>query len=307
MTGVADLRATCAASELPADQAAPEWVELLPTGKVRGRDGRVFIVDDPAAVVAASDVSGAELPIDYEHQADAPRGNGPVPAAGWVEELAVRDGAIWGRVKWTGKAANMIAAREYRYLSPVLLHDAQGRVRRLLGAGLVHRPNLNLKALASEDLPMTDDTDPPASAAIAEALGLEPDAPEADLVAAINSLRTPDPAKFVPLEAVQELIRAHGTSTVALNQERAEARVQAAMDRGYISPAMRDWALSLCTQDPQSFESFLAGAAPVFAQLGETHAQRPDRRARVLSGHGVSPDAEDIARTLGLPVEKVIG
>ena len=42
----------------------------------------------------------------------------------------------------------MIAAKEYRYISPSILFDPKTReIMRLQGAGLVHRPNLHLTAL----------------------------------------------------------------------------------------------------------------------------------------------------------------
>ncbi|MBV0912854.1 phage protease [Anianabacter salinae] len=304
MTDAGGTRSICATAELPEAHGAPDWVELLPTGVVRGRDGRVFVVDNPADVAATSMGSGGELPIDYEHQVDGPRSVGPIPAAGWIDRLEVRDGAIWGHVKWTAKAANMIGEREYRYLSPVLIHRQDRRVVRLIGASLVHRPNLNLKALASENIPMTDETDDTRTAAVAEALGLNAEATPEEMIVAINRLATPDPAAYVPMHVVRELMRAQGQTAVSMNEERAEVKVGEAMDAGYLSPAMRDWAVALCTRDPEAFDGFIASAVPVFAHLFETHAQKLPRRS---AAHGQGGDAEQIARTLGLPVEKVLG
>ena len=88
--------------------SAPEWIELLPAGVFYGRDGRgPFRLDDPAAVIASTTAMqmNAGLPIDYDHATDfgAPEGR-PAPAAGWIRELEVRDGAVWGRVEWTARA-----------------------------------------------------------------------------------------------------------------------------------------------------------------------------------------------------------
>ena len=106
-------------------------MELLPTGRIKGRDGRLFVLDNAQGVMNASVTPGAGLPIDCEHRGDDParRANGPVPAAGRITELQLRDGAIRGRVSRTEKAANMIAAREYRHLSPVIAcrSDRRGR------------------------------------------------------------------------------------------------------------------------------------------------------------------------------------
>ena len=118
MSAAAEYIATCAGAALPdADgvaAGAPDWAELLPLGKVEGRDGRIFKVVDPQAVVSASFAANTERPIDYEHQCDDPsrRTNGPVPAAGRIAALEVRDGSLWGRVAWTDRATAMIGARE---------------------------------------------------------------------------------------------------------------------------------------------------------------------------------------------------
>ena len=134
--------------------AAPEWIELLPAGVFYGRDGRgPFRLNDPAAVIAStiSTQMNAGLPIDYDHATDfgAPEGR-PAPAAGWIRELEVRGGALWGRVEWTARAADSIVAREYRYVSPVFQFDPNdGAVTRLLRAGLTNNPNLHLTAIAA--------------------------------------------------------------------------------------------------------------------------------------------------------------
>lgn len=142
----------CAESELRAGPASGQWVQLLPAGRFQGRNGRAFVLDNPQAVIAETSKRG-DLPIDYDHQMDDPAArpaNGDMRAAGWIKQLEARADGIRGLVDWTDTARNMIQSREYRFLSPVLHHHADGRVVRLLGAGLVHRPNLALKALSSE-------------------------------------------------------------------------------------------------------------------------------------------------------------
>ena len=126
---VIDTAGAPASAPSPADAAAsaPEWIELLPAGVFYGRDGRgPFRLDDPGAVIASTTAMqmAAGIPIDYDHATDfgAPAGR-PAPAAGWIRELEVRGGAVWGRVEWTARAASSIVAREYRYVSPVFQFD----------------------------------------------------------------------------------------------------------------------------------------------------------------------------------------
>lgn len=267
------MRATAFNIALNAEGSAPEWVQIMPPGvAIQGRDGRAWSLSDPEALLKAFNASGVDLAIDYEHQEDDPKrrsGNGPVPAAGWIKDLAfdaVR--GLLGRVEWTATARRMIEAREYRYLSPVFNHDRAGNITRLLGASLVHRPNLQLKALAREEPEAMNAT---ALSKIAAALGLDQSADEAAILTAINSAsrpeQAPDPARFVPIEAVRELMAERAQSKATASEEVATARVNAALGAGYLTPGMRDWAMSLCRADPASFEEFMSAATPVYARL----------------------------------------
>ena len=68
---------------------------------------------------------GTDLPIDYEHQTlggtySSP--NGQAPAAGWIKSLRSEPGiGLLAEIEWTEQARKMIAAKEYRYLSPVAI------------------------------------------------------------------------------------------------------------------------------------------------------------------------------------------
>ena len=178
--------------------AAPEWIELLPAGVFYGRDGRgPFRLDDPAAVIASTIAlqMNAGLPIDYDHATDfgAPEGR-PAPAAGWIRELEVRGGAVWGRVEWTARAASSIVAREYRYVSPVFQFDPKdGVVTRLLRAGLTNNPNLHLTAIAASltaaATKRRTNTWNFQAQELRELLNLEGDATVAEVVAKVRELR----------------------------------------------------------------------------------------------------------------------
>ena len=145
-----DETASCAV-ELPAGDKLPAWVVLMRAGEVVARDGRRWRLTDPEAVVAATRAQAGttDLVVDYEHQTQHSAGNGqPAPAAGWIRELRARGGAIEARVEWTARAAAMLRAREYRYISPVFAYAKGGGVLRMHGAGLTNSPALDLPALA---------------------------------------------------------------------------------------------------------------------------------------------------------------
>lgn len=131
--------------------AAPGAVHLVPAGTFRGRDGRgLYRLTDGRAVIERSFArsDGQPLPIDYDHQLEFAEQNGRgAPAAGWVTRMEPRDDGVWGVVEWTDAGARQVADREYRFLSPVFAHTADGEVRAVLRVGLTNKPNLNLTAL----------------------------------------------------------------------------------------------------------------------------------------------------------------
>ncbi len=286
MTGLA--LATCDLALPPG--RAPDWVHLFPGhGEFKGRDGRAWQLIDPAALVLAFQSAGIDLPVDYEHQNDTPEAklNGPVPAAGWIKEVRSDAGGVWGRVEWTATAAEMIGRKEYRYLSPSFLYHPETRqIVRLKGAGLVHNPNLHLTALASQEADMTPPkpadksapkpangdamADPAAFAAmVAEMLGLPPQTPPAQLLAQMKEKlgAEPDPAKYVPVSAVQAMLAERNLSLATASDERATQKVDQALRLGHIPPAMKDWASALCRSDEASFDRFIASSGPAFSAL----------------------------------------
>lgn len=143
-----------------------------------------------------------------------------------------------------------------------------------------------------------------ALAPVAEVLGLNAEATAAEILAEIARRETPDPARYMPMDAVRELLQAHGETTAALSQDRVKARVDDAMTAGYITPGMRDWAMSLCSQDPESFDAFLQSAMPTYAHLSQPQARRG---ATASDAFGHSAEALEIAQNIGVDPARLNG
>lgn len=269
--------------------AAPDLVQLIPAGPmIRGRDGREWRLADPQAVVDRFDPA-KEPQIDIEHSSQLLAPNGmPAPAVGWIKELAVRDGAIWGRVEWNAEGAAAVTSRAYRYLSPVFTFSATTReIDRIVSVGLTNSPNLEMAALnAAEQKETADMVDP----TILEALGLKPTADVAATVLAINSLKetrqtalnsaqSPDPAKFVPI-ADHQLALNRIASFEAEDKTRAEAEIEtavnSAIEAGKIAPSSRDFHMAACRAEGglERFRSFVS-AAPVIVKPSGLDGKRP--------------------------------
>ncbi|HUT12920.1 MAG TPA: phage protease [Thermoguttaceae bacterium] len=116
--------------EVAPDGEIPNRILLVPWGRVESQNGS-FIVNDKCAAEIVNQflAHGVDLPIDYEHQtigAEYTAPDGKAPAAGWIKSLEVVEGeGIYGRIEWTAPAQTMIAAKEYRYLSPVVFVETQ--------------------------------------------------------------------------------------------------------------------------------------------------------------------------------------
>ncbi|CAK01610.1 phage-related protein [Bartonella tribocorum CIP 105476] len=227
---------------------APEWVELLPKAPhVKARDGRQWHYN-PQTILKAFAANKGPLVIDYEHGQHHRARNGlEAPASGWIEELAERDGAIWGRVKWTDMATKKIIAREYRYLSPEFRHSKKGEILNLAGAGLVNRPALVMTALSREQPkipPITLTEKMMDLTAIASALSLAEDAKADEVLATLKAREKERVELCTQLKKARE-------DLALLQEEQKNSAIESLLDKtieeGKILPAARAEYRALCS------------------------------------------------------------
>lgn len=113
-------------------------------------------------------------------------------------------------MEWTATASELIGRKEDGYLSPSFqFHPKTGQIIRLNGAGLVHNPNIYLTALASQETAMQPEpATPDFLKQLTELLGVSDDTSPKDLLTKIAALlaATPDPAKYMPVKAVQDMV-----------------------------------------------------------------------------------------------------
>jgi phage I-like protein len=250
---------------LAAEGAAPEWIQIFPSGgELHASDGRRWKLADPAAVVAASLAPGIDLAIDWEHAQDLKANKGePAPAAAWVDDLQVRGDTIFAHLRWSDTGKRSVEAREYRYFSPSFIVDKAGKVLRLIGGALVNRPAFPQLPALSRTQPNEEDMDKQ----VLDALGLAEGATVAEVVGAINKQKSdlamataraesPSPEKFIP-RADYDAALARATTAEQKLAEREkterEAEITAAVDgavkEGKIAPASKDHYLALCRKE----------------------------------------------------------
>lgn len=97
---------------------------------------------------------GQDILIDYDHQTlNIEKTGKEAPAAGWYngDEIEWREGqGLFIKPRWTERAAAMIAAKEYRFLSAVFPYDTQGRPLELRMTAITNDPGVvGMQALAA--------------------------------------------------------------------------------------------------------------------------------------------------------------
>ncbi|PZQ20150.1 MAG: hypothetical protein DI569_16425 [Sphingopyxis macrogoltabida] len=175
--------ALCSAIDIAPSDAPPEWLHLLPAGEIFTNDGRgPYRAGDMVALMAASLNAGEKLVLDENHSTDlaGPRGE-EAPARAWIVELQHRADGIWGRPEWLPASVERRIWKEYRGVSPVILHRKDGTIDAVLRASLTNKPNFKgLVALHQENAMDF-------RAWLIEALGLDSGADDAAIMAALKA------------------------------------------------------------------------------------------------------------------------
>lgn len=286
MTRPASSLALCAALPVEAGDDAPEWIHLLPAGKVTTNDGRgPYSIQSMTALAQASLKSGQKLVLDECHSSDlAWKVSGSAPARGWIVALEARDDGLWGKVEWTPTGRQLMAEKAYAGISPVISHDKRNRVQLLLRASLTNTPNLQgLTALHSEDNTMDW------KAMLIELLGLDSEADDAAIEAALKS-KVAQPA----LQSVNVL---EHPAFVALQSEVAELTTQ--LNSAHESQARKDAAAFV----DAAIAEGRAGLKPVRDEYIALHMSDADRAKKLIEampklsgtviGTGDAPAAKD--------------
>jgi hypothetical protein len=111
------------------DSSESDGLRRIPVALItRGFKGtQKFTVtrEDLASIVANFRKRGTgDVVIDYDHSTVYAAGSGAAaPAAGWlkkIDDAPDAKGVLWGWAEYTERGGRMVAAREYKYVSPVI-------------------------------------------------------------------------------------------------------------------------------------------------------------------------------------------
>ncbi len=299
---------------------------LMPWGQFTAMDGRgpfLYNEESERRIMAQwAARQGTDIVVDFEHQTLAAAENGkPAPAAGWIKKMiSVAGRGLFAFVEWTAEAAAMIAANQYRYISPVFgtSKDDGGTVLNFLHAGLVNDPGLSarnqaismrLHIAAPEPIQPTGDSDM-SLAQLRGLFALKTDATEQEVTDRVLTLkkRTDElEAEAIALKANQfdpkkhvkhEDLKAVNDELVALKSsietKEKGAFIEQALKEGKLTVALKGWA------EGQSLESLKAFVkdAPVVAP--------GKKQTEIKEGEGASLTADElqVCKNLGIKPEE---
>jgi phage I-like protein len=122
---------------LSVPESAVSWAHIARTGRFDGYHGGGFELGDDVFEAVVSNFARQSNPIAFVYEHPVATGS-PIPAAGWIRDLAVRDDGLWAEVEWTERAATMLRSGEYRYCSMVIdLDDVDRESGEPVGAVLL--------------------------------------------------------------------------------------------------------------------------------------------------------------------------
>lgn len=202
-----DVAVIASATALPVEAGAPgKRFRIVPFGTFGGRDGRgpwhLRGKAHAEQVIAATKayLNGVEMVVNYDHQTElaaVPGVGGNAKAAGWInpDTLEIGEDGIYVTADWTPAAEAALQAREYRYYSPHFrARPGTGELTRIINVGLTNSPNIEVSALASQEVGAFNEGSPMKkiatllSATALAALGLKPDSEDEAAINAIDQL-----------------------------------------------------------------------------------------------------------------------
>lgn len=253
-----------------------QWVQVMVTtdGAVKNGDSSFVIDPDDLEVYAASIRKfGERIPVDYDHS--YAEGSGTLAAGWFTGDAEVRGDQLWAEIEWTPVAAEQIRNKQFKFLSPEFTfqgRDKQGVLRKaadILAAALTNRPFFNTMA------PVTAAKEVPKMTAIAKALGLDENADETTITAALAAQREELEQAKADVEKITAQLAARPDlkpddlksliasaakgeqAATELHDMKREALLKEAVIAGKILPVQKDAFASMYNADPKGVTALI--------------------------------------------------
>lgn len=269
------------------DGGVPTEAHLLPAGEFRATDGRPYDcanwrIDAEIAARVIERVASRtnDTLIDFEHQSLRAMENGQrVPAAGWFRQLEWREGqGLYAtQIKWVGDTADLIAKKQYRYISAVFpYYPSTGEVLDIVSVALTNTPALDgLESLADlvsaqfnhPSNHQREVTDMEKDQQIA-ALTAERDANKQSLAALTTENANLKENVAALTDRLKGIEAAQAAAEAKVEQEKKEALIVAALASATLAPVQRPWAESLSLAQLTAFVESAKPMLPADRQAG---------------------------------------
>ncbi|MGQ3674667.1 phage protease [Xanthobacter sp. TB0139] len=280
----------------------PATIKVAPAGRVTTRDGRSYQFD-PALLVSRFQADGIDLPVDLDHATSRRAAMGErADAVGWVKNLHAKADGIYAQVDWLEGGKAVLAARTHRYISPTFKHDPGGAATWLHSVALVTAPALSMPAVADASPAVPSQF----MGQLAGALGLDQAmADESAVLAAVARLMAKHETAMSGLASTVTQLNAQRNE---MRQSQVEMKVEDCLKQGVFPPAMREWALELCSTNEESFDHFVSKIGTPLAHLFAP-AITPDMEARMHASRfgteALSDAAASVGRVLGVNPDRL--
>ena len=295
-------------------QIFPAGTFDTPLGTLIGKGPWQLNAETAGQLISTVAARQNDILIDYEHQSLSANTLGhAAPAAGWIkpQSLVWQDDGLYAQnPDWNARAAAMIDAGEYRYLSPVFTYDTKtGAPQNLISIALTNTPaidGMTAVSLAAAmagyltpqdtamdellerlryllNLPLTSTADEisaeldklkvmigATATADTAAASLTVWMTGKELECAALKAASPDPAKYVPIEAFLAVQQQRNSDAEDSKGQQVAALIAA--HPGVIVPALKTWATELGKQDLNTLQEFIKNAQPI-AALTRTQTQ----------------------------------
>ncbi|MDD3535370.1 MAG: phage protease [Candidatus Cloacimonetes bacterium] len=237
---------------------APNEIHIVPIGDYPQRGFRITR-EDCYDIIRNFKAFGIKLVIDFEHQSLNAADNGqPAPAAGWISSLELRENGVYAtQVEWTEEAREMIKAKKYAYVSPVLVfNDNDPHTNAWIGCSLHSVALTNTPYFRADLEPLINAryaNNKPVDSGNKKEIGMTHEEEIAQLKAE-NAALTSKNAEMTATIAARD---------ASLAQIETQKLVDDAIAAKKILPAQRETALFMANQGKEVFEKFVAATAAV--------------------------------------------
>jgi len=253
-------------------EAEDGWIKIAPYGDFQGHHQGGYVLDKSRAdeMVTNHTGMGIDLLFDKDHSSLW----GDTRAFGWSTEVAARDNGLYVKYpEWTTPGKEAIENREYRYFSPVFDFMAEDQEGKAIGARLISVALTNTPFFEGLIDPVGNSTtmeNDIMTKKQLERLGLDENATEAEIDAALDALEAtvpvedpevdePEGGEATANSRMDALEKRLDTRDQTDADSKAEVLVNSAITEGKILPADKDVYINSAKLDFEATKTKLEG------------------------------------------------